>query len=316
MMSLGRGKPASHLSSDPMTWTNGLIAAGYLIFFLGSIAALLWWHRRQRRLRLPFGEDLKLLRAPGETQLKLVRQFDEDGLIWLMWAAAAPAAVAAILLFGITLLPRTLQIAGLAVTLTGFIAVFILTARWFSGKMRESHNRYLGYFGERLVAERLEPLKALGWRILHDVPATANGHAFNLDHIAAGPAGVFVIETKTRRKGGARPGFDDHKVYFDGHSLVWPWGEDNHGLEQAERNALWLAATLQAETGERIVVRPVLTLPGWWVELKPARDPRRCGVTNPEALAKLLPAGPAVLDQRQIDTIAAKLEARCRDVGF
>jgi hypothetical protein len=127
---------------------------------------------------------------------------------------------------------------------------------------------------------------------------------------------VYVIETKTRRKGPARPGFEAHKVYFDGQALVWPWGEDNHGLDQAERNAIWLGEALHAELGERVHVLPILALPGWWVELKPARESRLCRVVNPKGLPKLLPGGAAVLDERQVASIAAKLEARCRDVEY
>jgi hypothetical protein len=177
-------------------------------------------------------------------------------------------------------------------------------------------NRYLGYFGERIVAEHLEPLKPEGWRVFHDVPGEHNGAKFNIDHVAVGPTGTYVIETKTRRKGGARPGFDDHKVYFDGRRLVWPWGEDNHGLEQAERNAVWLADTLKSELGERVNVTPMLTLPGWWVEMKPSRDTRLCRVTNPKGLPKLLPTGGTILSPQQIEAIAGKLEARCRDVEY
>jgi hypothetical protein len=299
-----------------MNWIQTLLLFVYLSLFIGSIAAMIWWHKRQRKRRLPFGDELKLLRAPGETQLTHVRKFDEDAVMWMMTAAAAPATVGLLLSIGTARLPKELQLAGFALTLVAFVAAFILSARWFAGKARESGNRYLGYFGERLVAEYLEPLKAQGWRVFHDVPGVADGNKFNIDHIAVGPAGVFIIETKTRRKGAARPGFDDHKVYFDGRSLIWPWGEDNHGLEQAERNASWLAEMLQGETGERVAVTPFLTLPGWWVEMKPSRESRPCRVANPKGLVRILPGGAALLPQRQIDAIAAKLEAGCRDVEY
>lgn len=299
-----------------MTWKNELIVLGYLAFFGGCVAVLLWRRKCQRTTRLPFGEELKLLRAPGETQLGLVRKLEDDSILWLMGAATLPVLV----FFGlaaVTLkLPTTLQLAGIAVTLLATAFSFYFSAKWFAGKTSEISNRYLGYFGERVVAENLEPLKAQGWRIFHDVPALADGRAFNIDHVAVGPTGVYVIETKTRRKGEARPGFDDHKVYFDGHVLVWPWGEDNHGLEQTERNADWLAAALSKEIGEHLPVMPVLTLPGWWVEMKPSREPRQCRVTNPKGLAKFLPNGASFLSKLQIDAIAAKLDARCRDVAY
>jgi hypothetical protein len=299
-----------------MTLNQTLFLVGYIVLYLGSIAALLGWRRQQRRTRLPFGENLKLLRAPGETQFRIVRRMDEDGVMWLALAAAAPATVGGLLSVGVAHLPAAMQTVGAAIALVTVIACFILAVRWFAEKTRESRDRYLGYFGERLVAEHLEPLKVQGWRIYHDVPATAHGHRFNLDHVAVGPAGIFLVETKTRRKGAARPGFDDHKVYFDGHVLVWPWGEDNHGLDQAERNAAWLTATLAAEIGEQLPVRPVLTLPGWWVENKPSRSSRLCRVANSKALVGLLADGPEVLAASQIERIAARLDFHCRDVEY
>ncbi len=291
-------------------------AVGYFVFFAACALALVHWQRRQKKRRLPFGDELRLLRTPGESQLKIYLQFDEDFVLWVGAACGLPALFTFVLL-GVTLkLPPALQLVGLVASGLGLIVSFVLAIRWFVGKTQEMSNRYLGYFGERIVAEHLEPLKQQGWRIFHDVPGQNNGHKFNIDHVAVGPAGVYVIETKTRRKGSARPGFDDHKVYFDGRNLVWPWGEDNHGLEQAERNAVWLADTLQAEIGERVHVTPYLTLPGWWVENKPSRDSRLCRVVNSKGLVTFLSNGTAILDQRQIDSIVAKLDARCRDVEY
>ena len=299
-----------------MTWKNELIVLGYLALFAACVAALIWRRKCTRKSRLPFGEELKLLRVPGETQLRLVQKLEEDSFLWLIGAAILPVTVAIVLLFVAALLPAAIQLGGAAITLVAVVASFYVSAKWFTGKTDEIGNRYLGYFGERIVGEYLEPLKALGWRIFHDVPGMSSGHAFNLDHVAVGPSGVFVIETKTRRRGGARPGFDDHKVYFDGQALVWPWGEDNHGLEQAERNAGWLADTLLAEIGTHVPVTPILALPGWWVEMKPSRDSRECRVVNPKALAKFLPSGLSFLSSAQIGVIAAKLEIRCRDVAY
>lgn len=299
-----------------MTWKHVLFFVGYILFFAASVAAMLWWHKRQRKARLPFGDELRLVRAPGETQLKMTLKFDEDLILWLMIGAGVPVGIFGVMLAVVGLLPSLLQLAWLVASVLAFLGAFIAAARWLSKKTQENSNRYLGYFGERIVAEHLEPLKLLGWRIFHDVPCQNNGSNFNIDHIAVGPQGVYAVETKTRRKGGARPGYDDHKVFFDGSRLVWPWGEDNHGLEQAERSALWLAENLKAETGERVFVTPILTLPGWWVENKPARESRLCRVTNPKGLPKFLTSGSPILDPKQINDIAAKLDARCRDVEY
>jgi len=299
-----------------MTWKHTLLFSGYVLFFMASAMAMIWWHRRQRKLRKPFGDEFKLLRGPGESQFKIYLKQEESEALWVFGYAAAPVLVAVLGLQVVALVPDGLKLAVLGLTVLAFIVSFIVAARLYARRTQQGFNRYLGYFGERMVAEHLEPLKGQGWRILHDLPGVANGTKFNLDHVAIGPQGVFAVETKTRRKGNARPGFDDHKVVFNGRELIWPWGEDNHGLEQAERNAVWLAGLIKDETGQRRPVAPILTLPGWFVEMKPSRESRFAKVTNPKGLPRFLTSGPAVLNDEQIAAIATKLEARCRDVEY
>ena len=299
-----------------MTWFTSFYVLGYVVFFGLSVIAMLWWQKRQKKTRLPFGPDLKLLRHPGETQMQIVRTLEEDMMLHLVWAASLPALLGLLLFMGALKLPNSFILPGVVGSALVFAFSFVIAARWVSTRAKQSRDRHLGYFGERIVAEHLEPLKRAGWFVFHDVPGQSNGSKFNIDHVAVGPQGIFSIETKTRRKGNARPGFDDHKVYFDGRGLVWPWGEDNHGLEQAERNSVWLAELLKQELGERFHVSPILTLPGWWVELKPSRETRMVRVINPKGLAKILRSGQPVLAEQQIESIASKLEARCRDVEY
>lgn len=299
-----------------MSWKAVLIFGAYFGLFTLTVLGILHWQKHRRRTRLPFGPETRLLRGPGESQLRQSRRLEEDGIIWLAVAGGAPALVGATMLSWVERVPSSLQLPWLVLAGVAFAGTFVFAVRWFARKAREANNRYLGYFGERIVAEYLEPLKQEGWRIFHDVPGRHNGHPFNLDHVAVGPGGVWVIETKTRRKGSARPGFDDHKVFFDGHELVWPWGQDNHGLEQAERSALWLARQIETELRERVHVSPLLALPGWFVERKPSRDSRLCKVANPKVLADLLARDQGLLTRQQIDAIAATLEARCRDVAY
>jgi hypothetical protein len=49
-----------------------------------------------------------------------------------------------------------------------------------------------GTRGERKTERALRPLSRLGWSFFHDLP-TGRG---NRDHVAVGPGGVFLIETK------------------------------------------------------------------------------------------------------------------------
>src|SRR5207248_10817074 len=85
-------------------------------------------------------------------------------------------------------------------------------------KRRAAHR--LGFHGERYVAEELNQLMSDGFRVFHDVPF---GN-YNIDHVLIGPTGVFVVETKTRRKRTAH-GAGKHKVQFDGTQLNFPGGK-------------------------------------------------------------------------------------------
>lgn len=55
-----------------------------------------------------------------------------------------------------------------------------------------------GEQGETAVAAELDRLSAYGWRILHDRRKSRTSPA-NIDHIAIGPAGVFVVDAKNWR---------------------------------------------------------------------------------------------------------------------
>lgn len=187
-------------------------------------------------------------------------------------------------------------------------------------------NTRLGLFGERIVAEHLEPLKASGHRVFHDVPAgdppTSHKTPYNIDHVVVGPSGVFAIETKTRRQGRARVGFMAHEIIYDGRALAYPWGEDQHGLAQALRQAEWLAQFLQRELGRSIPVQPLLVFPGWTIIHK---GRGAVSVLSPRELPAAIEPPPAsghtgfavpALDPATIDLVARQLEARCRDVEF
>ncbi|HEY5195240.1 MAG TPA: nuclease-related domain-containing protein [Solirubrobacteraceae bacterium] len=71
----------------------------------------------------------------------------------------------------------------------------ILTGVWIT--FRETPPSYIenwhdGAEGERKTEKALAPLARAGWAIVHDVQARYG----NYDHIAVGPAGVFLLETK------------------------------------------------------------------------------------------------------------------------
>jgi hypothetical protein len=293
------------------TWV--LIAIYVVAFFTFTIGMVLW-RKHQRKDRRPFPESLKLLRGPGETQHRLLTRLEEHIIDYLLLAFCLPVLVSAALLWITIHLAGPWQIAGLIATLLGLIGSLLAVGHFLAEKVRESANRYLGFFGERIVGEALEPLKAQGFRVFHDVPCGDASAPFNIDHIVVGPNGVFAIETKTRRKGRSREGFAAHEIIYDGQVLAYPWGEDRHGLDQAQRQAKWLADWLAQLLGQRPPVSPILTFPGWMIIRRGAGP---VNVLNPkEILAALLPRGAPALSGEQIDLIARQLDARCRDVEY
>jgi len=286
---------------------------GYIVLFFFSIIGLAIFIRKRRRDRPPV--VFKLLRGPGETLRKRIAKYDEDMLFRIGGAAFVPLAVVLIVLWLVLKLhPATWPqlIIGLATTVVVFLLVLFFAGRWALRDLFRYSNDCLGYLGEREVAEHMQPLLANGYLIYHDVPAEGLEKDFNLDHVAVGPNGVALVETKTRRKGRARPGFKDHVVVYDGKQLIWPWGEDRHGLEQANAEADWLRKWIKQRTGIDTPVKPILALPGWYVERKAYGD---VTVVNSKSVASAVEGkGPAILTSDQLDLIARQLDLVCRDV--
>lgn len=295
---------------------GSLYFCAYIVLFVASVLAMIWWQKRRRKTRFPLPENIRLLHAAGESSLKELRKYDEHDPEWLMGLGLLPPLLILPLLIGAAHLPQPLVPYGLLGALLAGMMLFYLCTRKMAQRIQRYSDRYLGYFGERVVAEALEPLKRAGWLVFHDLPAQADGRKFNLDHVAVGPQGVFVLETKTRRKGKARPGREEHKVIYTGKVLDWPWGEDQHGLDQAERNAAWLVTLLKQEIGEEFRVRPVLVLPGWFVVPPPPGRHRPARVTNHKTVVNFISAGPASLSEAHITAVGRILEARCRDIEY
>lgn len=291
-------------------WATWGLLAYLLVFFFGVLGFAIWRaKRRNERPPLAF----KLLRAPGESLRRRIAAFDEWGAFKIFAAGLAPVGVAlGALQLLIWFAPKTPLPLGLAlVALVALIAVYF-TGRWCYRHLKRYRNDALGYLGERAVGEALDALSQQGFRVFHDVPAEANGAKFNVDHVAVGENGVFAVETKTRRKGRARPGFEAHKVAHDGTRLIWPWAEDTHGLDNARNRAAWLGNWLHQRTGLKLKPQPVLALPGWYVV------PQGIGpvlVLNHKQLAPAISRVDAGrLTPAQIDLISRQLDDICRDV--
>jgi hypothetical protein len=110
-----------------------------------------------------------------------------------------------------------------------------------------------GAEGERKTERALRPLRRSGWSFAHDLK-TAHG---NRDHVAVGPAGVFLLETK--RPGGA--------VTINGDLLHVQRLDDPDQTYDIDRlgarvraQAARLSEELAAATGRRCWVQPVVVV--------------------------------------------------------
>jgi len=300
------------MTRDNWIWIG---TVGYILLFIFGSVGLFLYRVKRHGTRAPVA--FKLLRGPGESLRRRMAEFDEDLVFWLVGAAILPLIPPMVVSWLVPLLelktrPDYWSLIVIAVMVTSFFVTLFVVGRRVYLQMVRYRNHKLGYLGEREVAEHMRPLLARGYQVFHDVPAEGAKKDFNLDHVAVGPAGVAVIEVKTRRKGTARPGFKDHVVVFDGQQLVWPWGEDRNGLAQAANEAEWLKRFIFDRTGLDTPVRAVLALPGWWVEVK-ARGP--VAVVNSKSVASAVEGnGPRILSEKEIDLIARQLDTLCRDV--
>jgi len=169
---------------------------------------------------------------------------------------------------------------------------------------RSLRNIRAGLDGELATGQELDRLMRHGCRIFHDVPAAGS----NIDHVVIGPTGVLAVETKAELRSDRGRGAEDATVLFDGHRLSFPGHSGTGYLDQAGRQASWLSHWLRTKLGEDVPVKPVLALPGWFVD---RRGDGSVSVVNPKEAAKLL-QGSSVLDRKRQERIAFQLERACR----
>lgn len=157
---------------------------------------------------------------------------------------------------------------------------------------------------EQAVAQELAASLAGDNRIIHDIQAGD----FNIDHVVITPAGVFAVETKSRLK--PPVGNGSPKVRYNGKQLEFPGWTETKPIEQAARQAKWLADYLQKATGEHFPVFAVLALPGWFIDYSIRMNEQMVRVINPKNSGWLLLPGkqPTRLDAPAIQRAAFQIE--------
>lgn len=291
------------------TWML-LAFAGYFCVFTFVVGVVHLWSVRRRKERPP--EKFKLLRGPGETLRRRVQKADEDLIAYFAAGAFLPIAVGCGCLVLAAAMPTPLVLPAAAVAALAFILSAVAAVVLLLRFVNRRRNDFLGYLGERLVAEYLDPLVSQGYRVFHDVPAEGREKKFNLDHVAVGPTGVAVIETKARRKKKGREGFPEHEVVSDGTRLIWPWGDEDLCIGQVQAAADWLREWILKKTAIRTNPKPIVVIPGWYAKERAIGAVR---VTNQKLLASMISQWrPQPLTPDQVDLISRQLDDVCRDV--
>lgn len=301
-------------------WTNNLKTTVAVLVGLAVPTAALWLKvgpiKKFRDGRSIAPTEEKLLRPPGHSlQQSLDDKFYD---CFTSYAVACGFWTLSVLLLPTLwkITPALLFHPSVTAVLGLFLVVVSLgtwTIRRVARGLNEAENIRLGLRGEQAVGEVLNELREAGFRAFHDLPA---GKDWNVDHVAVGPPGVFVLETKTRRKprNSRRSNRAAYRVTVDGNVLRFPDWDDRDSLRQAAANARWVANFLSRKTGEKVHVEALVVLPGWYVDQTgPAPAVK---AMNPKYLAGYLRNQPPALSPVQQRRIAAALEDLCRTLEF
>jgi hypothetical protein len=267
--------------------------------------------RRKRiarnRRRSPLTQDL--LRTPGQSlrdQLEERRMDIGFEITLLIMVPLFPLA----LFYLSSLLGRPMLSIGPLVLVLVCGVVFVA---WQIRKMlhsaAETDKLRLGLDAELAVGQELDQLMREGAVVFHDLPA----EKFNIDHVVIAPQGVFAVETKGYAKPNRDAGTADARVVFDGKVLKFPDWSSTKAIEQAARQAKWLADWLSGAVGQRVEAAGVLALPGWYIERKGRGEV--LVFSGKELRGNLLKARTAKpLLAEQMRQVIHQVEQRCRNV--
>jgi hypothetical protein len=269
----------------------------------GTMLAWKRWFRNRNR-RSPLTQEL--LRPPGYGLQEKIDDMDIDIDAYLIMMIISP-----MILYGLWLQQRVFTdvthkpVNGIILIIVAFILFVVALIRLMKlVKTRQKYREALS--GEVATAQLLEPVIAGGGRVFHDVQATG----FNIDHVVVSPGGVFAIETKHRLKSTKGLASELAKVRYDGKALHFPSWVETKPISQARNQAEWLSKSLTKSTGDAVAVRPVVALPGWYVERTGRSD---VNVINPKNASFMLkPADEYPIPEDKRKRISYQLEQLSR----
>jgi heme exporter protein D len=281
---------------------------------ISLIVAVIGDRERRKKSEKPPQVE-KLLRPPGHSlSLRLDKTLDQ--ILDDVFTACGLSAIAGLCAVTLgKLLAGHAPFSWLAICIL-VLAMSVIASAWSTIKafrgFKEAQNIRLGLRGEQAVAEALSEAADSGFRAFHDLPG---GENWNIDHVAVSTRGVFLLETKARRRRASRNGQPAHEVNYDGEALQFPTGKETKPVEQAKRNAAWLSNYLAKKTGEPVRVDPLIILPGWFVRF----SEKGCfpvKAMNANYLVRFLAGQAEIIPPAQVRRIITALDEKCRDLEF
>jgi hypothetical protein len=215
---------------------------------------------------------------------------------WAAWTRTLPWRIAVILgvAFGGGVLGR------LVVPRLGLVvgALAAMAAGWRL-RFRPSPDAVAwrrGAAGEQRTARLLSPLERQGWVVLHDLAVP--GSAANIDHLAIGPGGVFVIDSKQYRG----------RLQLDPSGRLW------HGRYPLD--PILRAVSFEADRAAQVLADPQVVVP--IVAVHGAQVPwgkvvtQGVPVVSARRLPSMLRALPVVLGPERVADLAHQARIRFR----
>ena len=267
-----------------------------VITFSGYLYYLLYSARKNQR-QSPFTEDI--LRSPGhsvrlELELKSVKLLE-------LYIVYIGGSFLALLCFGTadTIVFKLL-------CLFVFIGLTVYAFKKLPALFKDVSNHRLGTEAEQYSGAELNMLMRSGAFVFHDIPYKYG----NIDHIVVGNKRAFAIETKAVSKPKDIE-TESHVVKFDGKQLQFPHFMVTEPIEQARRHAKHLESAIQKRCGVRFPVMPVVSLPGWKIEIN-SSGPANILIINPKRGGPLRKWLGDLSDKRTRDLVAEYVNSVAR----
>jgi hypothetical protein len=270
---------------------------------LFMLALTLWRKYQLKKNKAPFTDNF--LRSPGETLFNQIQDLSEKISIASFEFMFIPVFIAVVCLLTIS----TSNIIFIALISAAYLAFMIYYTRKMLKLIGERQLLRLGYDGEVAAGQELNQLMLDGYNVYHDLPSDKI-NKFNIDHIVVGPDAVYAVETKAKSKSRTKRK-DSYKVISNGKTLQFPNYTSSEFIYQADQNAKWLQTWLSKAVGEYVSVKPMVLLPGWYVE---RTAPGGVPVFNPKMVRQFLSGKEKILPQSLRTRIIHQLEQKCRDI--